>query len=85
MMDYLKKITEQLAVLAEAAMHKEPEEMTEDEKMAVYIAAGCEVIIGPVPGSAGSMGLSLKNPCAMSRVGGRLQVFERKQSLPTRR
>jgi len=83
-MDHLKKITEQLAVLAVAAMHKEPEEMTEDEKMAVYIAAGCKVIIGPVPGHTGSMGLRLKHACGMSRVDGRLQVFERKQPLLTR-
>lgn len=79
MVDYLKEAFEQMAVIAEAAAHKEPEEMTEDEKLAVCVTAGCEVIIRPVQGGMGSMSLSTKYPCGISRVGGKLQVFERKK------
>ena len=76
----IKEITER----AIGAAEKNPKDMTEDEKFAICFVAGCAITTEPDPDKPLTFTMRTKNPVAVSRINGKLQVFERVDSFTGR-
>lgn len=62
---------EDIGAIAGAALHKEPDELTEDERVAIAVMAGCAYDFDWI-----EMRLSIKNPIGFVKINGKLEVRE---------
>ena len=80
MQTFTQRIVDQMLTRAEVAAMKEPDQLTDGERVALAMAAGCEVAPRPAPLDPSKITFYTVNPVGFARLrpGEPLRVFERK-------
>lgn len=62
---------EDIGTIAGGALHKEPAELTDDERVAIAVMAGCTYEI-----DWNAQRINITNPIGFARIDGKLQIYE---------
>jgi len=73
--EWVELVGKSIAASAKDAQSKSPDELTNEEKFALAIMAGCETEFVSV---SGGWAYRLKNPIAISKIDGQFIVSERR-------